>query len=113
MFSIVNEPIPQPVLQPILQPIQAPPDNLASLNNTNTNTNTVNVPAVAGASVPLKQPETGVSVLGMASMMGAAPVGFALSRFGRGRTLVGKREEMLAEIAFGLVNRRLGKNQDA
>ena len=84
-----------------------------TVNVTNTNTNTVNVPAVAGASVPLKQPETGVSVLGMASMMGAAPVGFALSRFGRGRTLVGKREESLAEIAFGLVNRRLGKNQDA
>jgi len=43
-FSIVDEPIPQPVLQPILQPIQAPPDNLASLNNTNTNTNTTTVP---------------------------------------------------------------------
>ena len=84
-----------------------------TVNVTNTNTNTVNVPEVRGASVPLKQPETGVSTLGMASMMGAAPVGFALSRFGRGRSVVGKREESLGEIAFGLVNKRLGRNQDA
>lgn len=85
-----------------------------TVNVTNTNTNTVNVPAVQGVSVPLKQPDTGVSVLGLTSIFGAAPVGIALSRFGKGRKVVGKREEeSLAEIAFGLVNRRSGKSQDA
>src|SRR3989344_3532574 len=85
-----------------------------TVNVTNTNTNTVNVPEVKGVSVPLKQPETGVSVLGLASMFSAAPVGLALSRFGKGRKVVGKREdESLAEIAFGLVGRRSGKSKDA
>ena len=127
--KVVGEEQPSPTPTPTPTPTPAPPaggqnqeqnqqqtqnnEQNQTVNVTNTNTNTVNVPAVAGASVPLKQPETGVSVLGMASMMGAAPVGFALSRFGRRRSVVGKREESLAEIAFGLVNRRLGKNQDA
>ena len=77
-----------------------------TVNVTNTNTNTVNVPEVKGVSVPLKQPETGVSVLGLASMFGAAPVGIALSRFGRGRTLVKKDDEELGQTAFRLLNTR-------
>lgn len=75
------------------------------------NNQTVNVtnpapPAVAGVKVPLKQPETGVSVLGLTSMATAAPVGFVLSRFGRGRAVTGKKEEDLSEIASGLVRGR-------
>lgn len=85
-----------------------------TVNVTNTNTNTVNVPEVKGVSVPLKQPDTGVSVLGLASLMGAAPVGMLLSRFGRGKRLVGKREEEnLAELGKNLVDNRIGKSQDA
>src|SRR3989344_5134082 len=51
------------------------------------NNQTVNVtaPAVAGTStVPVKQPDTGVGVLGMASMAGAGPLGLFLARYGRG-----------------------------
>ena len=85
-----------------------------TVNVSNTNTNTVNVPAVQGVSVPLKQPDTGVSVLGLASMFGAAPVGIAMSRFGKGRRVVGKREEEnLAELGKNLVDNRIGKSQDA
>lgn len=80
------------------------------------NNQTVNItnpaPAVAGAKVPVKQPETGVSVLGLASIAGAAPVGFLLSRFGRGR-VVGKREESLGEFANGLIGLRSGKSKKA
>src|SRR3990167_9186905 len=106
-------PSPSPTPPPPASPSPTPPTggniNITNENN-NTNTNTqnqtVNVSGgtVAGASVPLKQPETGVSVLGMASIMGAAPVGFALSRFGRGRSVVGKREESLATTLLPLPN---------
>lgn len=88
-------------------------NNNQSVNVTNTNNNTVNVPQVAGVSTIAKQPETGVSVLGMASMFGAGPVGLALSRFGKGRVLKGKKEENLAEIANDLVQNRSGKSKDA
>lgn len=81
------------------------------------NNQTVNVTVpqtqVAGAStVPLKQPETGVGVLGMASMAGAGPLGLLLARYGRGR-ITGRKEENLAEIAFGLTKKRQEKNQEA
>ncbi len=103
------------------QPTPSPsPTPVGGINITNNNTNnnsqsqtqnnnqTVNVTAtgsVAGASVPVKQPETGASVLGLASMFSAAPFGLALSRYGRGR-LIGKREEDISEVANGLVEKR-------
>ena len=65
---------------------------------------------VTTAAVPAKQPETGVGVLGLATMFSAAPVGLALSRFGRGRVTTGKKEENLGGIAKGLVELRHGKN---
>ena len=79
------------------------------------NNQTVNVtaPAVAGTStVPVKQPDTGVGVLGMASMAGAGPLGLLLARYGRGR-ITAKKEENLAEIALGLAKKRLDKGQEA
>lgn len=88
-------------------------NNNQTVNVTNTNNNTVNVPQVAGVSTPAKSPETGVSVLGLTSMMAAGPVGFALSRFGRGRTLKSKKEENLAELAKNLVEDRFGKSKGA
>lgn len=76
-------------------------------NNQTVNITTNIPPAVAGAKVPLKQPETGVSVLGTVSMASAAPVGFALSRFGRGRVIARKKEENLSELASNLVEGRV------
>lgn len=82
-------------------------------NQENNQTVNITVPAVAGAStVPVKQPETGVGVLGMASMAGAGPLGLALARYGRGR-IRAKKEENLAEEAFNLVAKRQGKSRDA
>lgn len=102
--------------------------NTNTNTNTNTNNNNVNVnvnnsqsqtvnvsggvttaaavsPAgqVKGQAITTKggvttQPETGVSVLGMATMAGLGPLGFMLSRYGRSR-VVTRREEDLNEVA--------------
>src|SRR3990170_3790563 len=74
------------------------------------NNQTVNVAGqVAGVStVPVKQPETGPSVLGMASVAGAGPLGLLLARYGRGR-IVAKKEENLTSIASAIVTDRLDK----
>ena len=61
---------------------------------------------VAGVKVPTTAPDTGANVLGMFSMFGAAPFGIALSRFGSGRQMTGKREENLEEVAKELVAKR-------
>ena len=74
--------------------------------------NTVNSPApvVLSSKAPVKQPETGVGVLGMAAMAGSAPIGLMLARYGRGRLIAGKREEDLSETASGLVTKRTKKS---
>ena len=74
------------------------------------NNQTVNVTGqVAGTStVPVKQPETGPGVLGMASVAGAGPLGLLLARYGRGR-IVGKKDEDLTSIASAIVTDRLDK----
>ena len=79
------------------------------------NNQTVNVTVpqaqVAGTStVPVKQPDTGVGVLGMASMAGTAPLGLLLARYGRGRIAGKKDEESLSEIGFNLTEKRREKN---
>lgn len=128
LARVVQEPEPSPSPTPSPTPIPSPQpspttggqsqsqsqtqnnEQNQTVNVTNTNTNTVNVPQVAGVSVPVKQPETGPSVLGLVSMATAAPVGLALSRFGRGRGVVGKREEeSLSEFASGILENRIGK----
>jgi len=77
----------------------------------NNQTVNVTVPAVAGTStVPVKQPDTGVGVLGMASMAGTAPLGLLLARYGRGRIAGKKEEESLSEIGFNLTEKRRGKD---
>lgn len=80
-------------------------------NNTNSNTNNNNININTGtattAAVALKKtPDTGVGVLGMFGMFGAAPLGVILSRYGRGKMLVSKKEEDLNSIASGLVKSR-------
>lgn len=79
------------------------------------NNQTVNVTVpqaqVAGASnIPVKQPETGAGVLGMASVAGAGPLGLLLARYGRGRIASRKEEESLSEIGFNLTETRKEKN---
>ena len=79
----------------------------------NNQTVNVTVPAVQAASVstiPVKQPETGVGVLGMASMAGAGPLGLLLARYGKGRIVGKKEEESLSEIGFNLTEKRRGKD---
>lgn len=113
-------PSPSPEISP--NPTPTPPaggDINIDIHNENINENTqeqtqeVNVTKnvegqVAGVSAPAEQPETGLGVLGMASMFSAGPIGFALSRFGRGRKIVGKKQENLSELAFNLVEFRQG-----
>ncbi len=111
---VVKTEQPSPSPSPTPGPTQEQHQEQTQNNNQNQTVNITNnnTPAVAGVSVPVKQPETGVSVLGLTSMAGAAPVGYLLSRFGRGRT-TGKREETLEEIAMGIFRKRSGKNKDA
>jgi len=72
------------------------------------NNQTVNVTGqVAGVStVPVKQPETGAGVLGMASIAGAGPLGLLLARYGRGKIVGKKEEESLSGIGFNLTKKR-------
>ena len=81
----------------------------------NNQTVNITVPEVKAAvtSVPAKQPETGVGVLGMASMAGVGPLGLLLARYGRGRRTIARQEENLAVMAHSLVGARLGKGLKA
>lgn len=85
-------------------------DNNKSQSQTQNNNQAVNVTVnqgtVLGASVPKKQPETGVSVLGLASFFSAAPFGLMLSRFGRGKSIYRKKEE-LGSFATGTLEKRM------
>lgn len=76
-------------------------------NNQNVTVNSSAAPAVLAAKVPVKAPETGVGVLGMAAMFGAAPLGLVLSRYGRGRVIISKKDEELS--ANELVQTRVSK----
>ena len=121
------EPSPSPTPIPTPSPSPTPPPQggqeqeqnqevnvNVDVNQTQENNQTVNVTVpqakVAGVStVPVKQPDTGAGVLGMASMAGAGPLGLLLARYGRGR-VVGKRDEDLSEIGFNLTEKRKEKN---
>jgi len=104
-------PTPTPSPTPVVSPSPTPTavSQEQHQEQTQNNNQTVNVSvagAVSGVKAPVKLPETGVSVLGLTSMFGAGPVGFALSKFGRGRTNIKKEEENLSELASDLVNGR-------
>ena len=127
------EPSPSPSPSPIPSPVPSPApqggqdqgqsqeqnqdvnvDVDVKQNQENNQTVNITVPEVKAAvtNVPAKQPETGVGVLGMASVAGAGPLGLLLARYGRGR-IVTKKEDNLAQEAFGLVQKRQGKDSDA
>lgn len=110
-------PTPSPTPTPVPSPSPTPGTGGTVINNTNnnsqtqnqTNNQTVNVTtasAVAGVKVPVEQPKTGPEVLGLATMFGAAPLGVVLSRYGRGRLAISKREEDLSSVANDLVKTR-------
>lgn len=90
--------------------------NEQNQDQTNNQNVTVNVTSstgiVKGVKTPTITPETGISVLGMTSMFGAGPIGFVLSRFGKGR-ISKKREETLSEVAMGLFSHRNDNSKQA
>lgn len=126
-------PSPKPSAKPSPKPSHSPrpsstpgPIGGTTTNNTNNNNQsqtqtqtqnnnqTVNVTVssqntgkVLGAAVPTKLPETGLSLLGFATMLGAAPVGLVLTRFGRGRIV--RKEEDLAGLASSITTLRQAK----
>lgn len=53
------------------------------------------------SSVPGKQPQTGVSILALSSLLGTGAAGYALSRFGQG-----KKGETLEEFANSLIGKK-------
>ncbi len=83
--------------------------NNQNQSQTQSNYQTVNVNInqgrVLGARIPKRLPETGVSVLGLASFFSAAPFGLMLSRFGRGKSIYKKKEE-LGNFALGTFEER-------
>lgn len=106
-------PTPTPEPTPTPTPTPAPVGGVTNNNNnTNTNNNNINIasaPAQA-AKVVAKQPETGPNALALAGVFGAGPVGFALSRYGRGLKVIGRREEEdLMGLAQGLFSERKNK----
>ena len=86
--------------------------NVENKNENKSESKSVSGGTVAGATSGLKtSPETGANVLGLATMFGAAPLGIALSRYGRGRLMVRKQEEKdLSEIANDLVKSRTSRS---
>lgn len=118
-------PTPSPTPNPTPSPTPSPVvivvnndnhnENHQEQTQTQNNNQTVNVTTgqVLGATtVPTRAPETGVGMLGMTGMFGAGPIGFVLSKFGKGK-FSSKRKEDINEIAMGIITNRQGKiNQD-
>ena len=113
-------PSPTPSPSPSPSPSPTPPCTTCGSTNNNDNNNDIDIDIennqtqtqnvnVTTAAVPVKQPETGAGVLGLATMFSAAPIGLALARYGRGR-ITTRKEENLAGIAKSLVESRQGKN---
>lgn len=84
-------------------------NNSQSQNQTQSNNQTINVNVnqgrVLGARIPKRLPETGVSVLGLASFFSAAPFGVMFTRFGRGKGIYRRKEE-LGSFALGKFEER-------
>lgn len=112
-YNCTPEPSPTPT--PVPTPTPTPCTSCGStviINNNNEqhqDQHQEQTGTVAGVKAPVKTPETGVGVLGMTGMFSAAPIGVLMSRFGKGR-IVGKKEENINEIAMGIVNSKRGKS---
>ncbi len=85
---------------PTPTPTPAPTGGTTNNNtNTNTNNNNININAAAAAPVVKTTPATGPELIPLMGMFGAGPVGFALSRYGRGTSVLGRKEEDWTGIA--------------
>lgn len=117
--TVTPTPTPTPVVTATPTPTPGTGGNTTIINNNenkNKNENNINItntnggtPVVTTASVPTKTPETGPDVLGLATMFGAAPLGVVMSRYGRGRLTIKKKDEDLNSIANDLVKTRNGQ----
>jgi len=119
-LKAVTNSIPTPSPTPTVTPTPTPAPAVGGQNN-NTNSNnqsqdqtqnnnqTVNV-NVSSVKKPAEQPETGLSVLGFASLFSAAPFGLVLSKFGKRRAIYRKKEELgsFAMDTFGKRNQGRG-----
>ena len=89
-------PSPSPTVSPTPSPSPSPSPTVVIINNSQEqkqeqhNNQTVNV-------TPQVLPETGVGTLGLATLATGGPLGFALTKFGRGK--VSKRDESVEEFA--------------
>ncbi len=99
-LSAVASPTPTPSSSPSPTPVAGGTgsnNNNQSQSQTQNNNQTVNVTvdqSALGAKAPTKQPETGISVLGLVSAFSAAPFGLMLSRFGKGKSVFRRKEEL-------------------
>lgn len=84
-------------------------DNNQNQSQTQNNYQTVNVninqTRVLGARIPERLPDTGVSVLDLASFFSVAPFGLVLTRFSRGKG-IWRRKEELGSFATGKFEER-------
>lgn len=83
------------------------------IENNTTETTNVTQGTVAGVTsavnVPTKQPETGVGNLGLISMFGAAPLGFILSKYGKGSVFAKDNNSQLTKAVLSAIEERNSK----
>lgn len=96
-------PSPSPSVSPTPSP--SPTPTVIVINNSQEQEQQQNNNQSVNVTTPQVLPATGVGTLGLATLVTGGPLGFALTKFGRGR--VSKREEEnLADFASGLVESR-------
>lgn len=124
-------PSPTPTATPTPTIVPSPTPTVTTGGNTNINTNenkqeqtqtqinnqtvniTVNQATASGqvlSKTIVKQPETGVGVLGFATMLTSAPVGLFLARFRKGR--INSKNLSNSEFATSAFEQRLQKQSD-
>ncbi len=116
LADISGTPAPSPTPTPTPAPASAVTTGggqSQSQSQTQNNTQTVTVNAAAAAApaavVAKTTPATGPEMVTLAGMFGAGPVGFVLSRYGRGMRAFGKREEDWTSVATALFSERKSK----
>jgi hypothetical protein len=113
-----NPASPTPTPTPTSTPIPTPTpttttENKQEQSQTQNNNQTVNINTggqVLSAKTPTKQPDTGVGVLGFATMFTSAPVGLFLARFRKGR--ISTKNLSNGEFASNVFETRIQKQSD-
>lgn len=99
-------PSPAPSASPCVN-CGSPEINITNNNNNtnnNVNNNNVNVTSTQTVSVPTELPATGPGTVAVATLAGVGPLGFALSKFRKGRLY--KEEQSLEEFASSIFKDR-------